>query len=82
MGLKVGEFVESEVLVLEDVLVGVKVGKVVGFKVVVLVIIYSIEKLKDVGVDWIVKDMRSVMMKKLDVESGKIVVEIKDVLKN
>ncbi|WPG99745.1 Glycerol-1-phosphate phosphohydrolase 1 [Acrodontium crateriforme] len=71
---------QLDVLVLEDAPAGVKAGKAAGFKVVALATTHGIQQLKDAGADWIVEDMRSVTMKKVDADSGKVVIEIKNAL--
>ncbi|KAK2754259.1 hypothetical protein FQN54_007138 [Arachnomyces sp. PD_36] len=68
---------ETSILVLEDAPSGIKAGKAAGFKVVALATTHKIEQLKEAGADWIVKDMRSVTLKKYE---GKVEVEIRDTL--
>ncbi|KAF2266873.1 2-deoxyglucose-6-phosphate phosphatase 2 [Lojkania enalia] len=71
---------EPSILVLEDAPAGVKAGKAAGFKVVGLATTHSLEQLQDAGADWIVRDMRSVMLKGFDKSSGEAQIEILDAL--
>lgn len=65
------------ILVVEDAPSGIRAGKAAGFKVVALATTHEIEQLKEAGADWIVKDMRSVTLKKYE---GKVEIEIRDIL--
>lgn len=67
----------TSILVVEDAPSGIRAGKAAGFKVVALKTTHSIQKLKDAGADWIVKDLRSISLKALN---GKVDIEIKDAL--
>lgn len=67
----------ESILVVEDAPSGIKAGKAAGFKVVALATTHKIEQLKEAGADWIVKDMRSVTLKKYE---GKVEIEIRDTL--
>lgn len=68
----------GKILVLEDAPAGVKAGKAAGFKVVALATTHDVEKLKEAGADWIVRDMKSVVMKGWDAKNGVVMVEIRD----
>ncbi|KAK4894048.1 DL-glycerol-3-phosphatase [Elasticomyces elasticus] len=70
----------SQILVLEDAPAGVRAGKAAGYKVVALATTHAIEKLREAGADWIVKDMRSVTMKRWDPQAGRVSIEIQDAL--
>ncbi|TKA62387.1 hypothetical protein B0A49_11595 [Cryomyces minteri] len=70
----------DELLVLEDAPAGVMAGKAAGFKVVALATTHEIEKLRQAGADWIVRDLASVKFKAWDGKSKKVEVEICDAL--
>lgn len=74
--LELGE--SASIVVLEDAPSGIKAGKAAGFKVVALATTHSLEKLRDAGADWIVEDLRSVKVKK--VEDGRVQIEIRNAL--
>lgn len=74
------EIVGRQLLVLEDAPAGVRAGKAAGFKVVALATTHSIDRLREAGADWIVRDMRSVMMTTWNAKAGEIRIEIKDAL--
>jgi glycerol-1-phosphatase len=71
---------KKRVLVLEDAAAGVRAGKAAGFEVVALATTHAIEQLKEAGADWIVRDLRSVVMKGWDRKTGLISIEISDAL--
>lgn len=71
---------ESSILVIEDAPSGVKAGKVAGFKVVGLVTTHDVRKVKEAGADWIIQDLRSLIFRSWDKQSGKVEVEIRDAL--
>lgn len=68
----------TEMLVLEDAPAGVRAGKAAGFKVVALATTHGVKELKEAGADWIVRDMRSVGLKKYDRKTGNVSVEFCD----
>ena len=70
----------AELLVLEDAPAGVKAGKAAGFKVVALATTHHVEKLREAGADWIVRDMRNVQLLGYDGKTGKVRMEIRDAL--
>lgn len=70
----------AKVLVLEDAPAGVAAGKAAGFKVVALATTHDVQRLRDAGADWIVRDMRSVVMKGWDSKTGTVSMEIRDAL--
>lgn len=67
----------ASILVLEDAPSGIKAGKAAGFKVVGLATTHSIEQLKEAGADWIVEDLRSIVLKEVD---GQVKIEIRNAL--
>lgn len=79
LGIKDGGDV-SQCLVLEDAPAGVMAGKAAGYKVVALATTHSIDKLRQAGADWIVRDMRSVVFQRWDAKSSKVFIEIRDAL--
>ncbi|PPJ53332.1 hypothetical protein CBER1_00920 [Cercospora berteroae] len=72
-----GEGEGEEVLVLEDAPAGVRSGKAAGYKVVALATTHDVERLKEAGADWIVRDMRSVRFVGY---AGQVQIEIRDAL--
>jgi glycerol 3-phosphatase-1 len=80
--LGLGELEPAQILVLEDAPAGVRAGKAAGYKIVALATTHSIEKLKEAGADWIVKDMRSVTMGKWDAKAKRVEVHIANALVN
>lgn len=70
----------SNILVLEDAPAGVMAGKAAGYRVVALATTHSIEKLKQAGADWIVRDMESVTLSQFDGKTGKISIQVNDSL--
>lgn len=71
----------AAMLVLEDAPSGVKAGKAAGFKVVALATTHKIEVLQAAGADWIVRDMRSVQLKRWDATAKKAHIEIANSLR-
>ncbi|KAI4127799.1 MAG: hypothetical protein LQ338_003028 [Usnochroma carphineum] len=69
----------GEVLVIEDSPAGVLAGKAAGCQVIGLATTHSIEQLRRSGADWIVEDLRSVVLMGLDTD-GTIQIEIRDAL--
>ncbi|KAG8625828.1 hypothetical protein KVT40_006229 [Elsinoe batatas] len=69
-----------DILVLEDAPSGIRAGKAAGFKVVALATSHEIPQLREAGADWIVRDMRSVTMKRWDAGAKRVVVEISGAL--
>lgn len=70
----------TSTLVLEDAPAGVRAGKAAGFSVVALATTHSIERLREAGADWIVRDMKSVAMKQYDNKTGEVKIEISGAL--
>ena len=68
----------SRILVLEDSPAGVRAGKEAGYKVVALATTHGIDRLREAGADWIVKDMCSVTMAGWNSKEGKIEIEVRD----
>lgn len=70
----------AEMLVLEDSPSGVKAGKAAGFTVIGLATTHAMEKLQASGADYIVRDMRSVTMRRWDQKTGKVGIQISNAL--
>jgi glycerol 3-phosphatase-1 len=68
----------TNIVVLEDAPSGIKAGKAAGYKVIALSTTHSIEKIREAGADWIVEDLRSVVVK--GVVDGQIQIEIRNAL--
>lgn len=68
----------DDVLVLEDAPSGIRAGKAAGYKVVAVATSHELDQLKEAGADWIVKDLRGVVM--TDVQNGQAEIEIRDAL--
>ena len=73
---------ERQILVIEDAPAGVRSGKAAGFKVLGLATTHDVKKLKEAGADWIVRDLRSLVLKAWDGTEGLASVEILDALTN
>ncbi|KAL8703383.1 MAG: hypothetical protein Q9201_003439 [Fulgogasparrea decipioides] len=78
LGLIAGQ-VRTQVLVVEDSPAGVLAGKAAGCQVLGLATTHSTEQLKDSGADWIVEDLRSVLVVGLSAD-GEIQIEIRNAL--
>lgn len=70
----------KDVLVLEDAPSGVRAGKAAGFRVVAVATTHAIEELREAGADWIVRDLRSVTLERVDGKSGEVRIQIVDAL--
>ena len=71
-----GELKPTQILVLEDAPAGVAAGKAAGYKVVALATTHSIDRLREAGADWIVRDMRSVTMSRFDSKAKQVSIQI------
>jgi len=71
---------DEPILVLEDAPAGVRAGKAAGFSVVALATTHAVEQLREAGAHWIVRDMRSVMLKQYDRKTGYLTIEISNAL--
>ncbi|KAL8739045.1 MAG: hypothetical protein Q9181_000227 [Wetmoreana brouardii] len=78
LGLIAGQ-VRTEILVVEDSPAGVQAGKAAGCQVLGLATTHSTEQLKNSGADWIVQDLRSVLVVDLRAD-GQIQIEIRNAL--
>lgn len=67
---------KGDVLVLEDAPAGIKAGKAAGCKVLGLATTHSVEQVVEAGADWVVKDLTSLRLVKMD--GGAATIEIKD----
>jgi len=63
-------------LVLEDAPAGIRAGKAAGCKVLALATTHSMEQLREAGADWIVPDLRSIQLTKVDRATGDLSVKI------
>lgn len=75
---KLGLEESTSIVVLEDAPSGIKAGKAAGFKVVALATTHSVQKIREAGADWIVEDLRSVVVK--GVVDGRVQIEIRNAL--
>lgn len=73
--------VDGNCLVLEDAPAGIRAAKAAGCQVVALATTHATEHLRDAGADWIVQDLRSVSLRKVDEESGDISIKIDNTLR-
>ena len=78
--LGLGSVEGERVLVLEDAPAGVRAGKAAGYMVVALATTHGVEVLREAGADWIVRDMRSVVLEGLDGKGRSASVRISDAL--
>lgn len=72
---------DAHTLVVEDAPSGIRAGKAAGFKVVALATTHKIEELKEAGADWIIKDLRSLVVTQIDADSTEVSIEIRDTLR-
>ena len=70
----------GQILVLEDSPAGVQAGKAAGYKVVALATTHDVDRLRQAGADWIVRDMRSVTMTGHDAKTSKVKIVVQDAL--
>lgn len=56
----------ASVLVIEDAPSGIRAGKAAGFQVLALATTHDIAQLKEAGADWIVEDLRSLKLRKVE----------------
>lgn len=68
-------------LVIEDAPAGIRAGKAAGFHVLALATTHKIEELVEAGADWIVHDLRSIVVKSVEEKSKAITLEIKDIIR-
>lgn len=69
----------GEFLVIEDSPAGILAGKAAGCQVIGLATTHTIEQLRESGADWIVRDLRSVVLVGLGTE-GRIQLEVRNAL--
>lgn len=70
----------EDVVVFEDAPAGVRSGKAANYRVVALATTHAIPQLQEAGADWIVEDMRSVIVTNFDAKTGKVELEITNAL--
>ncbi|PGH14160.1 hypothetical protein AJ80_06029 [Polytolypa hystricis UAMH7299] len=68
---------EAKMLVVEDAPSGIRAGKAAGFKVLAVATTHKLEQLKEAGADWIVEDLRSVVLKS---SNDQVEIEIRNAL--
>lgn len=71
---------DPSIIVFEDAPAGVRSGKAAGFTVVALNTTHSLDQLREAGADYIVRDMRSVVLKAWDKTSEEAQIQILDAL--
>ncbi len=69
---------EAKTLVLEDSPVGVRAGKAAGCEVVAVLTTHPTDQLAKAGADWIVSDLRNVILHGRDPETGRFRVELRE----
>ena len=67
-------------LVIEDSPAGVRAGKAAGCAVLGLATTHSIERVKDAGADWVVKDLQSARLLSYGGETGQVSIQISNAL--
>jgi|SRR5690242_1873847 len=68
------------IIVFEDAPAGIQSGKAAGFTVIALHTTHSLEQLVEAGADYIVKDMRNVILKSWDKTAGSGRLEVTNAL--
>ena len=66
---------EARMVVFEDAPSGIKAGKSAGFMVVGLATTHDVEKVREAGADWIVRDLRSVTVRSFEEGVAQIAIE-------
>jgi glycerol 3-phosphatase-1 len=67
---------EPSIVVFEDAPAGIRSGKAAGFIVVALYTSHTLDQIREAGADFIVRDMRSVVLKAWDKTTGQAKIEI------
>lgn len=73
---KLGVRSPTPCLVLEDAPAGIRAGKAAGCKVLALATTHSMEQLREAGADWIVPDLRSIQLTKVNRATGDLSMRI------
>lgn len=73
--------VDRNCLAFEDAPAGIRAAKAAGAQVVALATTHEIEHLRDAGADWIIQDLRSVSLRKVDEKTGDISMDIGNTLR-
>lgn len=71
---------QPSIVVFEDAPAGVRSGKAAGFVVIALHTTHTLDQLREAGADFIVRDMRSVVLKGWDKSTGHAEIEVLDAL--
>ena len=78
---RLGLGVEDAALVIEDAPAGVRAGKAAGCRVLGLSTTHSVERIREAGADWVVRDLRSVSSLGRDEQSGLFRIELRNILR-
>lgn len=79
---RTGAVIAGKFLVIEDSPAGVRAGKAAGCAVLGLATTHSVDRVKDAGADWIVRDLRSARLLSYDREDGQISLQISNALES
>lgn len=71
---------KPSIIVFEDAPAGIRSGKAAGFTVIALHTTHTLQQLVEAGADYIVKDMRNVILKSWDKTAGSGRLEITNAL--
>ncbi|KAI1214144.1 HAD-like protein [Annulohypoxylon truncatum] len=70
----------AQTLVLEDSPAGIRAGKAAGCRVLGLVTSHGADAVRDAGPDWVVRDLRSVSLVRVDEAAGTVTLRFADAL--
>jgi glycerol 3-phosphatase-1 len=71
---------QPSIVVFEDAPAGVRSGKAAGYTVIALFTTHTLDQLRESGADYIVQDMRSVVLKEWDATTGQAKIEVLNAL--
>ncbi len=77
---RLGRAEHAPMLVLEDSPAGVQAGKAAGCAVVAVTTTHTASQVEAAGADWIVPDLRSVILHEREPETGRVRVEIRNTI--